>query len=122
MLGLNAVAPTRLRLGLGPGGAGNERIYGIPYGKPLGHLREYVTILRTLFATGQIDFDGKHYHAHARPGAATLPSANAAGGLPPLTLEVPLLTSALQRELRDGSCSGDDRRGRSSDRGSSNPL
>jgi F420-dependent oxidoreductase-like protein len=87
VLALNAVAPGRLRLGLGPGGAGNERIYGIPYAKPLGHLREYVAILRTLFATGQIDFDGKHYHAHARLGAASAPAP---------TLDVPLLTSALQ--------------------------
>jgi F420-dependent oxidoreductase-like protein len=100
VLVLNAIAPGLLRLGLGPGGAGNERIYGIPYGKPLGHLREYLAILKAFFATGQVDYDGKHYHAHARLGAA---------GQPPPTLDVPLLTSALQRgsfhfggELADG--------------------
>lgn len=100
VLALDAIAPGRLRLGLGPGGAGNERIYGIPYGKPLGHLREYVAILQAVFTTGQVDFDGTHYHAHARLGAANQP---------PPTLQVPLLTSALQRgsfhfggELADG--------------------
>jgi F420-dependent oxidoreductase-like protein len=100
VLALNTIAPSRLRLGLGPGGAGNEHIYGIPYGKPLGHLREYLAILRTIFTSGQVDFDGKHYHAHARLGATNQPA---------LTLQVPLLTSALQRgsfhfggELADG--------------------
>ena len=100
VLGLNSVAPDRLRLGLGPGGAGSEHIYGIPYARPLGHLREYVAILRSVFTTGQVDFDGKHYHAHARLGAA---------GQPPPTLAVPLLISALQQgsfqlggEISDG--------------------
>jgi F420-dependent oxidoreductase-like protein len=94
------IAPGRLRLGIGPGGSGNERIYGIPYGKPLGHLREYHHILKTVFSQGEVNFDGKHYKAHARIGPANQP---------PLTVDIPVLTSALQHgsfvlggEIADG--------------------
>ena len=94
------IAPGRLRLGIGPGGAGNERIYGIPYNHPLGHLREYHHILKTLFAQGEVNFDGKYYQAHARLGPASQP---------PQTFDIPVLTSALQRgsfvlggEIADG--------------------
>ncbi len=81
------LAPHRLRLGVGPGGSGNERIYGLPYTHPLGHLREYVHILQTVFTQGEIHFDGRHYKANARVG----PSSQ-----PPQTFDIPVLTSALQ--------------------------
>ena len=94
------IAPGRLRLGIGPGGAGNERIYGIPYNHPLGHVREYHHILKALFTQGEVNFDGKYYQAHARLGPANQP---------PPTFNIPVLTSALQQgsfvlggEIADG--------------------
>jgi F420-dependent oxidoreductase-like protein len=79
---IHALAPGRLRIGVGPGGAGITRIYGIAYERPLAHVREYINILKTLFTQGEVAFDGRYYHAHARLGQ---------------TLAVPVLASALQR-------------------------
>ncbi len=100
---VNSLAPGRLRLGLGPGGAIMEQLYGIRYEHPLGHLREYVTILKTVFAEGQVDFDGHYYKAHARLSAPNQP-------LP--KLNVPVMASALQHgsfelcgEVTDGALS-----------------
>jgi alkanesulfonate monooxygenase SsuD/methylene tetrahydromethanopterin reductase-like flavin-dependent oxidoreductase (luciferase family) len=94
------ISPDRLRLGIGPGGAGNERIYGIAYHHPLGHVREYHYILKALFTQGEVNFDGKYYRAHARLGPANQP---------PPTFDIPVLTSALQHgsfvlggEIADG--------------------
>ncbi len=84
-LAVAALAPGRLRLGIGPGGQGFiERSLGIPYGRPLSRLREYVTVLRGLLWDGKADFDGEVYQVHA-----TLP----AGVTPP---RVPILISALR--------------------------
>jgi F420-dependent oxidoreductase-like protein len=83
-----SLAPNRLRLGLGPAGPVVTQMYGIPYEHPLGHLREYITILKTIFANGQVDFDGSYYKAHGRLGAPNQP---------PARLNVPVMASALQR-------------------------
>ncbi len=98
-----SLAPGRLRLGLGTGGPGITQIYGIPYDHPLGHLREYITVLKTIFEKGQIDFDGQYYKAHARLGTRDYPLAK---------LDVPVLASALRRrsffmcgEIADGALS-----------------
>ncbi len=100
---IHALAPGRLRLGVGPGGAGITRIYGLDYERPLAHLREYLTILKTLFTTGEVNFDGRYYHAHARLGQPNQPAQ---------TLAVPVMASALQRgsfefcgEVADGALS-----------------
>ncbi len=98
-----ALAPGRLRLGLGTGGPGITQIYGYPYDHPLGHLREYITVLKTLFEKGQVDFDGQYYKAHGRLGTRDHPLAK---------LDVPVLASALRRrsfefcgEITDGALS-----------------
>ncbi len=98
-----SLAPGRLRLGLGTGGPGITQIYGIPYDHPLGHLREYITVLKTIFEKGQIDFDGQYYKAHARLGTRDYPLSK---------LDVPVLASALRRrsfvlcgEIADGALS-----------------
>jgi alkanesulfonate monooxygenase SsuD/methylene tetrahydromethanopterin reductase-like flavin-dependent oxidoreductase (luciferase family) len=92
-----------LRLGLGTGGPGITQIYGIRYDHPLGHLREYITVIKTVFGKGQVDFDGQYYRAHARLGTRDYPLAK---------LDVPVLASALRRrsfvlcgEIADGALS-----------------
>jgi F420-dependent oxidoreductase-like protein len=60
-------APGRFRLGIGPSHRPTiENTYGLPFERPLEHLREYATILRQAFGDGQVDFDGKRFHVHAR--------------------------------------------------------
>ncbi len=83
-----SLAPGRLRIGLGTGGPGITAIYGVPYDHPLGHLGEYITILKTLFAHGQVDFQGRYYFARGRLGTRDAPIPK---------LDVPVLASALQR-------------------------
>jgi alkanesulfonate monooxygenase SsuD/methylene tetrahydromethanopterin reductase-like flavin-dependent oxidoreductase (luciferase family) len=59
---LDNLAPGRFRLGLGPSNRGQtERLFGLPWHQPLGHLREQLTILRTLFRTGDITYAGKYF-------------------------------------------------------------
>jgi alkanesulfonate monooxygenase SsuD/methylene tetrahydromethanopterin reductase-like flavin-dependent oxidoreductase (luciferase family) len=42
-------------------------------GKPLAHLREYVTVLRALLETGSVDFEGDAYAVHLAHQAGTIP-------------------------------------------------
>jgi F420-dependent oxidoreductase-like protein len=65
-IALNDLAPGRIRLSIG--GSHKpiiEDSYGIPMGKPLAHLREYLTILRTLLWEGAVDFRGTYYTVKA---------------------------------------------------------
>ncbi len=76
------LAPGRFRLGVGPSHRPLMESMGMQFTAPLGHLREYVHILKALLQQGRVDFDGTHYHAHdsiAEP------------------LDVPVMASALQR-------------------------
>ena len=77
------LAPGRLRLGVGPSHKpAVEGTYGLPFDKPLGHLREYINVLRQGFETGAVDFDGKFYHAHGRlPAPLSQPPAIMASAL-----------------------------------------
>ncbi|MFM9886727.1 MAG: LLM class flavin-dependent oxidoreductase [Burkholderiales bacterium] len=62
-----SIAPNRFTLGLGPSHApAMEGKYGIPYVKPLEHLREFVTVVKGLVKGDQVDFDGKRCKAHAK--------------------------------------------------------
>ena len=68
---LAQLAPGRFRLGLGTSGrAGMEQTYGVNFRAPLGHLREYLRIVKTLLHTGSVDFAGRYYQAHTRISAA----------------------------------------------------
>ena len=75
------LAPGRLKLGLGPSHKpAMESMFGFDFTKPLTNLREYVHVVKTLLREGQVDFDGEHYHAHARiatpfPDVAVMASA-----------------------------------------------
>ena len=76
------LAPGRFRLGVGPSHRPSMRAMGMNFRSPLGHLREYLQILKSLLQTGSVDFDGDFYHAHE-----TIPEP----------VDVPVMASALQR-------------------------
>lgn len=100
-LALAALAPGRIRLGLGPSHRPTiEGMFGLPMSRPLDHLREYLTVLRGLLWDGASDFEGTHFRVHAR-----LPN----GIEPP---RIPLPISALRAgafrlagEIADGAIS-----------------
>ena len=80
---LAQLAPGRFRLGLGPGhGARVESAYGIDFQAPLGHLKEYVQVLKAILEKGAVEFEGRYYHADWRTDAP---------------VEVPVMVSALRR-------------------------
>ena len=61
------LAPDRFRLGIGTGGqAWIESDYRMEYRAPLRQLREHLRIIKELLQTGEVDFDGRYYQAHAR--------------------------------------------------------
>jgi F420-dependent oxidoreductase-like protein len=65
-LAIEEFAPGRLRLGIGPSHRPTiEGSFGIPMGKPLDHLREYLGILRSLLWEGTVDFSGEYYTVNA---------------------------------------------------------
>jgi F420-dependent oxidoreductase-like protein len=81
---LAQLAPGRFRLGLGPSHRPNvERMYGYDFHAPLGHLREYLQIVKTILHSGSVDFDGRYYHAHAQIRTP---------------VDMPVMASALQRK------------------------
>jgi F420-dependent oxidoreductase-like protein len=95
---LHQIAPDRFRLGIGPSHRSNMvDAFGLDFGKPLDHLREYLTVLRSLLDTGEVDFSGDYF------------SVNISGGaLAPM----PLYVSALRKnafrlagEVADGAIS-----------------
>jgi F420-dependent oxidoreductase-like protein len=84
ILALEAVAPGRLRVGVGPSTEGGMRPFGIDYRNPLQQLREYLIVLRSLLHDGKVDFNGKHVRARARIAAP---------------VRTPILASALQERV-----------------------
>ncbi|HAL47645.1 MAG: LLM class flavin-dependent oxidoreductase [Chloroflexi bacterium] len=75
------LAPGRFRLGVGPSHrTPMERMFGADFRAPLGHLREYLQIVKPLIQSGSVEFEGRWYSA-----AATLPGP----------LDVPVMGSAL---------------------------
>lgn len=63
---LESLAPGRIRLGVGPSTTAAMSPYGADFRRPLGHLREYVTVLRSLFETARVDFQGDFLRAKGR--------------------------------------------------------
>ena len=70
---IEAVAPGRLRLGVGPSTEGAMRAFGVAFGTPLTQLREYLTVLRALLHEGEVDFQGRHVRARARMAPTNTP-------------------------------------------------
>ena len=61
---LDELTGGRLILGIGPSHQLTmENFYGIKLDRPAVQMREYVTILRSMFTTGAVSFDGEFYHA-----------------------------------------------------------
>jgi alkanesulfonate monooxygenase SsuD/methylene tetrahydromethanopterin reductase-like flavin-dependent oxidoreductase (luciferase family) len=80
-LALYDIAPSRLRLGIGPSHRFIiEDMYGLQQRKPLTHLREYVEILRAALWEGKVNHHGYFYNV-----VATLPH----------TPQIPVLISTL---------------------------
>ena len=64
---ISQLAPGRFRLGVGPSGrAGMEETFGVDFRAPLGHLREYLRILRRLLQQGEVDLQARYYKVRAR--------------------------------------------------------
>ena len=76
------LAPGRFRLGIGPSHRPLMEQMGIGLRNPLGHLREYVRILKALLQQGEVDLDGEFYQAHDSI---------------PEPVDAPVMVSALQR-------------------------
>jgi F420-dependent oxidoreductase-like protein len=72
---LNQLSGGRFLLGIGPSGPQVvEGWHGVPYGRPVTRTREYVAILRKIFARQEpVAFDGKEYQLpYGGPGATGL--------------------------------------------------
>lgn len=77
-----SLAPGRLVLGVGPShGPVITGTFGLPFERPLEHLGEYTSVLKSGLQTGKVDFDGVRFRVHAQ---APYPSP------------VPVLVSALR--------------------------
>ena len=64
---VDSLAPGRLRLGVGPSHKpAIEGTWGLPFERPLQHLREYLQILQAALREGKVDFTGKRLSAHAQ--------------------------------------------------------
>lgn len=84
---VNAACGGRLTLGLGRSHQMViENMFGIPYDKPITHMREYLTIVRDLTRDGKCAVDGAMYKVNA--------SLSVAGGSP-----FPLLIGALMPKM-----------------------
>jgi alkanesulfonate monooxygenase SsuD/methylene tetrahydromethanopterin reductase-like flavin-dependent oxidoreductase (luciferase family) len=84
---LAQLAPGRFRLGVGPSHKPSiEEPFGIDFRAPLGHLSEYLHILKALLQEGSVDFDGRHYSAHISIAAP---------------MDVPVMACEAVSEVRD---------------------
>jgi F420-dependent oxidoreductase-like protein len=61
----NAACGGRFRFGIGPSHPPVMAMYGIDDARPVGHTREYLTIVRTLLRDGNVSFSGDHYRVQA---------------------------------------------------------
>lgn len=70
-----SLAPGRLVLGIGSSHKPVvEGAFGIPFERPLEHLREYVVVLKAALQSGKVDFDGNRFRVHTRvPNPADVP-------------------------------------------------
>ena len=95
-LALAQLAPGRFRLGVGPSHKPTmEGMFGIPFERPLRHLRAYLDVLKRALHEGAVERDEEPYRVRARLAAP---------------VDVPVLASALQErsfelcgEVADGA-------------------
>ena len=97
-LSLYDIAPSRLRLGIGPSHqAIIEGIYGLPQTTPLAHLREYVNVLRTALWEGKVDHHGKFFNVKV--------SMSHTAQIPVLISTLGMKAFQLAGEIADGAIS-----------------
>ena len=97
-LSLYDIAPSRLRLGIGPSHqAIIEGIYGLPQTTPLAHLREYVNVLRTALWEGKVDHHGKFFNVKV--------SMSHTAQIPVLISTLGMKAFQLAGEIADGALS-----------------
>jgi F420-dependent oxidoreductase-like protein len=97
-LSLYDIAPSRLRLGIGPSHqAIIEGIYGLPQPAPLAHLREYVNVLRTALWEGKVDHHGKFFNVKV--------SMSHTAQIPVLISTLGMKAFQLAGEIADGALS-----------------
>jgi 5,10-methylenetetrahydromethanopterin reductase len=77
----SAATGGRFRLGVGPSHTPVMGMYGIPMDRPISHLREYLTILRTLLSSGSVSHAGERFQVTAFLDVADAPT-------PPVLLAV----------------------------------
>ena len=75
----NAMCQGRFRLGIGPSHAPVMARLGIPFDRPISHLREYLTIVRTLLAEHKIVHEGERFKVQGMLDVE-------GGGTPPVLL------------------------------------
>jgi F420-dependent oxidoreductase-like protein len=75
----NAMCQGRFRLGVGPSHAPVMARLGILFDRPVSHLREYLTIVRTLLAENKIAHEGERYQVQGMLDVE-------GGGTPPVLL------------------------------------
>jgi F420-dependent oxidoreductase-like protein len=99
-----AAAQGRFSLGLGLAGhAAERRAFGLLHTDSIGRLREYLTVLRSVFTDGAVDFDGQHLSAHV---AATGPFGGSVAGGMPIPIYIAAMgprALAVAGELGDGT-------------------
>jgi F420-dependent oxidoreductase-like protein len=61
----SAACGGRFRLGVGASHKPVMGMYGIEFDRPIGHLREYLDVVRTLLAEGKVNYDGERYQVNA---------------------------------------------------------
>jgi F420-dependent oxidoreductase-like protein len=61
----SAATGGRFRLGIGSSHEPVMSMYGIEFDRPIGHLREYLDVVRTLLATGRVAHEGERYRVNA---------------------------------------------------------
>ena len=61
----NAACGGRFRFGVGPSHPPVMSMYGFAYDRPVGHLREWLTIVRALLHDGNVSAKGEHYRVTA---------------------------------------------------------
>jgi F420-dependent oxidoreductase-like protein len=94
----------RFALGIGLGHRGQvEGVFGVPFDRPIGHLRDYLRVLRSVLDTGTAEVRG----ATVTADLSSAPAALLRGGVTP---RIPLLVAAMgpqalraAGELADGT-------------------
>lgn len=102
VMSIAELAPGRFRLGVGSSHPFIiSGMYGVPFGKPVQYMREYITVLRQLLWDGYADFDGEYFHTHGKPFLSVEPP------------RIPIFLAALRKpmlrlggEVADGLVTG----------------